>query len=574
MDTLRDLLETAAHNYPSNIAFTLKLEKDHYRDITYRRFHEEIRALGEALLHRGHGEDRIAVIGKNSYPWFLINAATVYMGGVFVPLDKELKDEEFLSCLIRSEVRVLFYDVKEKAMVERALATGKTSVVQAVALYEGTDELSIGDLIEEGRELLEQEKLITPMIDRVVIHPEALSYLIFTSGTTSQSKIVMLSQKNLKSNTNGLLSVITLEEDDTNIALLPYHHTFGLTGQWFMFVCGCRTVFCDGLKHVQANFKEYGVSLFIGVPLLIETMYKKILRTAEKEGQAGRLRAASKICRGLNKLHINLNNLIFHGVREALGGKLRLVVLGAAAADPECIKGFKDFGIECIQGYGLTETSPVLSAELPGRCRPGSVGHPIGGVEMDIYEPNKEGIGEVICRGDNVMLGYYKNEEATKEVMIDGWFHTGDLGYRDKDGFYFLTGRKKNVIVLRNGKNVFPEELEVLIAPLPYVRENIVIGLPDQGNEKDLVVSLKLVYDPEFFPDKTPEEIHAEISKDIDAINATVPPYKRIKRIYTTDEEMEKTSTGKVRRFKEREYILADEAAKAALKDKEDAQDR
>ena len=513
MDTLRDLLDTAARDYPSNIAFTLKLEKDHYRDITYRRFHEEIRSLGEALLHRGHGEDRIAVIGKNSYPWFLINSATVYMGGVFVPLDKELKDEEFLSCLIRSEVRVLFYDVKEKAMVERALATGKTSVVQAVALYEGTDELSIGDLIEEGRELLEKEKLVAPMVDRVVIDPEALAYLIFTSGTTSQSKI-----------------------------------------------------FCDGLKHVQANFKEYGVSLFIGVPLLIETMYKKILRTAEKEGQAGRLRVASKICRGLNKVHINLNNIIFHGVREALGGKLRLVVLGAAAADPECIKGFKDFGIECIQGYGLTETSPVLSAEIPGRCRPGSVGHPIGGVEMDIYEPNEEGIGEVIARGDNVMLGYYKNEEATKEVMIDGWFHTGDLGYRDKDGFYFLTGRKKNVIVLRNGKNVFPEELEVLIAPLPYVRENIVIGLPDHGNEKDLVVSLKLVYDPEFFPDKTPEEIHAEISKDIDAVNATVPSYKRIKRIYVTDQEMEKTSTGKVRRFKEREYILAEEAAEEEAK--------
>ena len=302
------------------------------------------------------------------------------------------------------------------------------------------------------------------------------------------------------------------------------------------------------------------MSVFVGVPLIVETLYKRIKKTVERKKMSGRVMALRLMTRGLDKAGIDVRRKVFSGIQDALGGHMRMVVLGAAAADPECIKALNDFGITCIQGYGLTETSPILSAERPDHLRSGSVGLPLPGIEMKIDMPDDNGVGEILAKGNNIMAGYYGNKEATDQVLEDGWFHTGDLGRRDKDGYFYITGRKKNVIVLRNGKNVFPEELEQEVSQLPYVLENIVLGVPDGGDERDPVVTLKLVYNPDSFPGKTSEEIYDLVKNDVEKINDTTPPYKRIRKIIVTDEPMIKTSTGKVRRFMELQKITEENA--------------
>lgn len=554
MENIRELLESIVQKNGACTVFTLKRGKNSYRDISYIRYFEEVKCLGEAMLSRGIKSQRIVVIGKNSYNWFLANVAVLATGNISVPLDKELKYDELESCLKRCEAKVAFYDKKEEAFIKQAFASGNTSLEKIFPLFKDEEATDILDLTVEGKELIENG---SDQYNDVIINPDEPSWFIFTSGTTSMSKIVMLSQRNVISNVENTLASEEIFNTDTNISLLPYHHTFGMTGQLVMFGAGARTVYCDGLKHIQKNFKEYGVSIFIGVPLLIETMYNRIIKTAEKEGMMGRLKAMSKLVNVLNMAKIDIRRKVFKGVLDAFGGKLRMVILGAASADPACIKGFNSFGVICLQGYGLTETSPVLTAERPNKRRPGSIGVPIEGVGLDIFEPDENGIGEIVARGENIMLGYYGNEEATNAVIYDGWFHTGDLGYCDDDGYFYITGRKKNVIVLMNGKNVFPEELEQELNILPYKEEAIVVGIPNKDDERDLVVTLKLVYNPEHFEGKTKEDINELVKADVEKINEKLPPYKRIKRVYTTDEPMEKTSTQKVKRFVEIEKIKA-----------------
>lgn len=558
MENFKELLARSAEVYGSGTAFTLKKRKGEYTDISFIRFYEEVKSLATAMIARGFGGQRIAITGKNSYAWFLVNAAAQIAGCVTVPLDKDLKFGEFLQSLERCEAKVIFFDSKQEKVTRETIESGNTKLEYAFPLFESTELETVYTMLEDGKILVGKGDV---SMEHVNIDPDAVSMLIFTSGTTSQSKIVMLSQKNICSNVENMIQIIPFKETDTNIALLPYHHMFGSTGQWVMLANGVRTVYCDGLKYIQKNLKEYGVSVFVGVPLIIEQMYKKIMKTAEKEGLDGRIRRFSKVTRILNKAKIDIRRQVFHGVLDALGGKLRMVVLGASAADPKVIQGFNDFGVLCIQGYGLTETAPVLTAERPNHRRPGSVGIPLENVEIRIDNPDENGIGEVVAKGDNVMLGYYENEGATKAVLQeDGWFHTGDLGYVDKDGYLFLSGRKKNVIVLKNGKNVFPEELEAEISAIPYQLENIVVGLPNKGDERDLVVSLKIVYDPAQFEGKSEDEIKETIHRDVETINDRMPAYKRIKRIFVTDEPMIKTSTSKVRRFLEIEKMLEEEA--------------
>lgn len=568
MENFKELLARSAEVYGSGTAFTLKKRKGEYTDISFIRFYEEVKSLATAMIARGFGGQRIAITGKNSYAWFLVNAAAQIAGCVTVPLDKDLKFGEFLQSLERCEAKVIFFDSKQEKVTRETIESGNTKLEYAFPLFESTELETVYTMLEDGKILVGKGDV---SVEHVNIDPDAVSMLIFTSGTTSQSKIVMLSQKNICSNVENMIQIIPFKETDTNIALLPYHHMFGSTGQWVMLANGVRTVYCDGLKYIQKNLKEYGVSVFVGVPLIIEQMYKKIMKTAEKEGLDGRIRRFSKVTRILNKAKIDIRRQVFHGVLDALGGKLRMVVLGASAADPKVIQGFNDFGVLCIQGYGLTETAPVLTAERPNHRRPGSVGIPLENVEIRIDNPDENGIGEVVAKGDNVMLGYYENEGATKAVLQeDGWFHTGDLGYVDKDGYLFLSGRKKNVIVLKNGKNVFPEELEAEISAIPYQLENIVVGLPNKGDERDLVVSLKIVYDPAQFEGKSEDEIKETIHRDVETINDRMPAYKRIKRIFVTDEPMIKTSTSKVRRFLEIEKMLEEEANREKEKSTEE----
>ncbi|MCL2355040.1 MAG: AMP-binding protein, partial [Oscillospiraceae bacterium] len=376
--------------------------------------------------------------------------------------------------------------------------------------------------------------------------------IVFTSGTTSMSKGAMLTHRNYASNIYGMNQMIEFLPTDVNMAFLPFHHTLGSTGLMMMLSAGVMNVFCDGIKYIQPNLKEYKVSVFVCVPLLLEAIYKKIMAEVDRQGKTKLINIMSNVCNGLLKVKIDIRRKIFKQILDNLGGEIRLVISGAAPIDKNVAQGYYNFGITTLQGYGLTETAPVLAGENKSAIRFGSCGFPLANVELKIDEPNEEGIGEIIAKGPNVMVGYYENQEATNEVIKNGWFHTGDLGRIDDDGFVFITGRKKNVIVLKNGKNIYPEELEMLVASLPYVQENMVYGKP-KGD--DVLLSVKIVYNEEYtnekYPGKSEEELRDIAWKDVKDINAGLPQYKRMKNLVFTKEEMVKTTTRKVKRFEE-----------------------
>ena len=379
-----------------------------------------------------------------------------------------------------------------------------------------------------------------------------MAIMLFTSGTTSKSKIVMLSQYNIARNISDMQLVEDFRSTDVNLAFLPYHHTFGSTGILMFLSRGATNVFCDGLRHIQKNLVEYQVSTFVCVPLLIESIYKKIWQEIEKTGQTKKVKFGMKLSKFLLKFGIDIRAKLFKQIIDKLGGKIRSVISGASGLDPKVAEGFRAFGISVVQGYGLTETSPVLAAESAEAYKAGSTGLPMPDVEIKIDNPNESGMGEIIAKGPNIMLGYYENEEETNKVLKDGWFYTGDLGYIDNEGFLFITGRQKNVIVLKNGKNIYPEEIETLINNLPYVEESMVYG---KEKDDDLIASVKIVYNKDYmnshYPEKSEEEIKNIIWEDIKKINKTMPNYKHIKNLIITDEEMIKTTTAKIKRFEE-----------------------
>ena len=517
---------------------------------------EDIKKLGTAMIELGLQGKRIAIIANNCYEWCLAYLATLCGVGVVVPLDKSLPFGEIEGLLQRSYANAVFFEEKYSEIMRNISQNGENDIEYYICMNTTNQEgfLSFAELLQKGEKLLYKGDT---RFENTIINPEVMSIILFTSGTTSASKAVMLSQKNIVSNVHALNSIIKTYQTDRNLAFLPLHHTFGSTGLLFFISNGVTNVFCDGLKYIQKNLQEYKVTIFVCVPLLLEAMNKKILKEIDKQGKTKLIKIATKISNFLLKFKIDIRRKIFKSIIGNLGG-LRMAVSGAAAIDKTVVENFTNFGIKTVQGYGLTETSPVITAENDENIRYGSVGFPLKDVEIQIFEPNEQGIGEIIAKGPNVMLGYFENEEATKEVLIDGWFHTGDLGYIDSDGFLFITGRKKNVIVMKNGKNIYPEELEVLIANLPYVSENMVFGIPTRDNDFDLAV--KIVYNKEYVEDTfgrlSSEELKARIWQDIKQINKTMPPYKYIREIIITDEPMIKTTTQKIKRFEEIKKIL------------------
>lgn len=555
---LRQLMQATVRTHGERNAFILKHAakgKAEYESITYEQFGKDITALATGLIQRGYGGKRLAIIGKNSYPWITGYFAGLTGGLVVVPLDKGLPLEEIESCLIRSRADVLLFDPEHLAYVQALEEKKTTGVSLMISMDTCEGYADFQQMKQEGAELLSGGDR---SYEATEINPDVMSLILFTSGTTSVSKAVMLSHRNLASNIYALTCCEEVFPSDVNMAFLPFHHTFSSTGITFILTKGATNVFCDGLKYIAQNLKEYEVSIFICVPLIIEAIYKKIFQQAKKQGKDALLRRMMKLSSFLLKFGIDIRRKVFHSVLEQLGGKLRFVISGAAAIAPEVAKGFNDLGILTIQGYGLTETAPVLTAENAKNIRTGSVGIPMCNVKLDIHEPGEKGIGEVIAQGPNVMLGYYENQEETDKVLKDGWFFTGDLGYIDEDGFLFLCGRKKNVIVLKNGKNVYPEEMEILLNRLTYLEETMVFGW-EKGD--DYVISAKLVYKEdtalEMFPDlKTEQGLDLEkfqdmVQKDIDGINAIMPAYKHIKRLVLNDEPTVKTTTAKIKRFEE-----------------------
>ena len=392
----------------------------------------------------------------------------------------------------------------------------------------------------------------------IVLNPNKVSILLFTSGTTAISKCVGLSQANICSDIYALSQMTDIRKEDVFLSFLPLHHTFESTCTFLYGTsCGITVAFCDGLKYVQKNLIEFQITGFVGVPLMLEVMYKKIEKGVAEQGKTKLVKMMRKVCNFLLKFGIDIRSKVFKEILNQFGGKLHTLIAGGAPMNKETVQGFVDLGINLLQGYGLTETSPVVAGENDKFKRAGSVGFPLPGITVQIDHPDQDDIGEIMVKGPTVMKGYIDNEEATKEVLKDGWFYTGDLGRFDKDGFLFITGRKKDVIVLKNGKNIFPEELEILINSLPYVAESMVYGKPAKDN--DLMICSKIVYNPEMMKELYPDDTNYKdiIWKDVkEKINHSMPAYKAIREIIVTEEPLIKTTTQKIKRHEELKKIL------------------
>ena len=558
---IKEHIYNTAKLYANNIAFTVKHQEGKnktYENITYKMLLGHINALGTKLYNMGLKNKRIAILGRNRYEWALGHLTTLLGGIVSIPLDKDLQIDELENSLIRSKADAIYFDEKYIEKIEEIKSRNTTNVKKYICMSKMAGYDDIYSLKEEGQKLLEEgnKEYISAKIDE-----NAMNILLFTSGTTSKSKAVMLSQKNIASNIYAMQRVEDIRSTDSNLAFLPMHHIFGSTCLIMMLACGVRTSFPDGLRYVAQNLKEYEVSVFVGVPLLVEAIYNKVVKEIDKQRKTKLIKNAIRVSNFLLKLHIDIRRILFKSIINELGGKLRFVISGGAPADSKIAKGFNDLGIEVVQGYGLTETSPVIAAENKKCMKAGTVGIPMLNVKLEIENPDENGIGEIRVKGPNVMLGYYENEEATKEVLKDGWFYTGDLGYLDKNGCLAITGRSKNLIVLKNGKKVFPEELETLVNRLELVEECMVYGMPDEKDKNDVKLSIKVVYNKEIvkekYSDKTEEELSKIIWNEIKEINKTLPRYKYIKGMILTDEELIKTTTKKVKRLEEMKKIMA-----------------
>ncbi len=558
---IKELIYNSAKTYANNIAFVVKHQEGKnktYENITYKMLLEQINALGTKLYSMGLKNKRIAILGRNRYEWALGHLTSLLGGIISVPLDKDLQVDELENSLIRSKTDAIYFDEKYIEKIEEIKNRNNTNVKEYICMSKLAGYDDIHTLKEEGQKLLEEgnKEYISAKIDENV-----MNILLFTSGTTSKSKAVMLSQKNIASNVYAMQRVEDIKSTDSNLAFLPMHHIFGSTCLIVMLACGVRTSFPDGLRYVAQNLKEYEVSLFVGVPLLVEAIYNKVVKEIDKQGKTKLIKNAIRVSNFLLKLHIDIRRKLFKPIIDQLGGKMRFVISGGAPLDPKIQKGFIDLGIDMVQGYGLTETSPVIAAENMYKSRTGSIGVPMENVTVEIVNKDDNGIGELRAKGPNVMLGYYENDEETNKVLKDGWFYTGDLGYIDKDGFIFITGRQKNMIVLKNGKKIFPEEIETLVNRIDLVEECMVFGMPDEVDKNDVKLSVKVVYNKDEVKQKYGDISFDEIRDIIwdrikNEVNTTVPRYKHIMNMILTDKELIKTTTKKVKRNEELKEIL------------------
>lgn len=557
---LKDMLKKSGEAFGDRPAYVFKTEEEgKFKEITHKEFREDINDLGTALIHLGLKGKRVAVISDNRYEWGVGYLAVATGVGVVVPLDKALPDNEIESLMKRSEIEAIIYSNKYDTIMNFVKEQGNTNVKYFISMdlnKKEEDIYSLKELMETGKKLIEEgnREFLDAKIDA-----ETMGIMLFTSGTTAMSKAVMLSHKNICANLMDIASVIKLTEEDRMLSFLPLHHTFECTvGFLYPISKGCSIAFCEGLRHIADNIKEFQITAMISVPILFEGMYKKVMKSIEKKGKLETVKKGIKISNFLLKFGIDIRRKIFKEIHDNLGGKVRLFVAGGAALDPETEKGFNALGVRTLQGYGLTESSPVIAAEDDKYQRLGSIGKAFPSLDVKIEHPNEEGIGELLAKGPSIMLGYYNNEEATKETLEDGWLHTGDLARIDEDGYIFISGRKKFVIVLKNGKNIYPEELETLVNKIDGVKESFVYGRPEEDG--DYKICSKIVYDKELVEDiygtKEEEKLKELIWQEVKKVNKTMPAYKYIREISLTDKDLIKTTTQKIKRFEEIKTVV------------------
>lgn len=539
-----------------------------FESITYGQFRKDVINFGTGLIKALKLEnERVAIISETTYQWYVSYTALLCGAGIAVPLDKELPDNEFENCIRRSRASVIIYSPKMKDVVKRVAAKCDT-VKYCIEMYsdDGFDEkdkrfVGFNYIKDEGR-------VFTVMGDHSLmekeIEPDEFAVLIFTSGTTSASKGVMLCNRNLAANVNAVTPYVAVTPEDRLFSVLPLHHTYESTiGFIYPMAMGASIAVCQGLKHIVNDMKATQPTAIIAVPLLLETLHKRITQTIEKSGKSNIVNAMIKLTNSMKKnMGVDVKRKVFKEIYDNLGGRIRLVVSAAAPIEPSVGKWFEDIGIMFLQGYGLTETAPIAAVTPDFDTRVGSAGKVVAGDEIMIANPNENGEGEILIKGETVMIGYYEAPELTEEAIVDGWFHSGDIGYLDEDGFVYITGRIKNVIVTQNGKNIYPEEIEGLLSRVPEVAECMVYGKEVSG-EKELIITAKVIPDYDQIneihgPDKkhpeipfTEEEIYKIIWNQIKQVNRKLTNYKCIKKLEIKTDAFEKTTTMKIKRYAE-----------------------
>ncbi|MCR4435521.1 MAG: AMP-binding protein [Clostridiales bacterium] len=560
ISSLKEMLNSSVDLYGSRTAFLIKKKgNENYAPVSYKQYKKDVDALGTALINLGLKGKRIALIGENRYEWAVSYLAVVNGVGTVVPLDKELPENEVESLILRSRANAIIFTGNNRENIMRI--AGRIGTVDFFINMDGEEShdraISFKDLIEKGYELVSKgdQSFIAAEINN-----EDLNMLLFTSGTMDTSKAVMLSHKNICSNLMAMCSMLYISEHDIFLSVLPIHHTYECSCG---FLCplyrGAAIAFCEGLRHIPKNLQESKATVMLGVPLIFEAFYRRIWDQAAKDpALLKKLKIGIKISNFLKKLGIDVTKKLFAQVHENFGGKIKILISGAAGIDPVVAKGFRDLGLHFVQGYGLTECSPIVALNRDVDFKDDAAGLPLPNLEVKIDNPGDDGVGEIIVKGPSVMLGYYEDERATAAVFKDGWLCTGDLGFYDSDGFIHITGRKKNVIVTKNGKNIFPEEIEALLNKSPHIKESLVYG--EHGGEPgEVSVSAVIIPDmekiQEDFKDQkiTDEFVHELIKSEVKDVNKQLVTYKYIKNFRLRENEFAKTTTKKIKRYLEKQ---------------------
>lgn len=538
--------------------------KEPYKEITYKEFGEDVLALGSAMIKLLNLKDkRVIIVGETQYGWYLSYMAMLAGVGIAVPVDRELPYNELENLVKRSKSAAIIYSPKKVEDIKKI----KENVPEVEYFIEMKSDAELKDkdvginyLIENGKRII---KSGDDFFEKIEINPEEFKVLLFTSGTTSNSKGVMLCNRNLAENINAVNAYVKLYPTDRLFSVLPLHHTYESTIGFLLPIAdGCSIAICEGLRYIVPNLQESKPTALLAVPLLIESVYKKINETIKKSHKEKLVNSMIHITNGLKSVGIDIKRKVFKEIHDNLGGNIRIIVSAAAPIDKKVGNWLEDIGISFLQGYGLTETAPISALTPEYKPEIGSVGKPIVQAKVKVANPNENGEGEIMIKTPTLMLGYYEDEEATKAVIEeDGYFHSGDIGYINEDGFIFITGRSKNVIVTQNGKNIYPEEIEMLLEKVPEIKEVMVYGKEPEGEElnkkdaKELIITARVIPDmdkiTELHGEKTEEEIYNIIWNQIKIVNKKLTSYKVIKALEIKEGEFEKTSTMKIKRYKE-----------------------
>lgn len=556
--TVKEIFEESINKYSDKEFILEKFNpKGEFENISYKQFGEDVIALGTALTNKYNlSGEKIVIIGENTYYWYVSYMTALCGAGIAVPVDKELPPNELENVINRSKATVVIYSTKKKDIIKK-VENNLPGVKYFVQMNSDDKlfgrEIGIDTIINEGKKLVNSGD---DSFMKIKIDPEEFKVLIFTSGTTSAAKGVMICNRNLAENINAISAYVKLAPKDRFFSVLPLHHTYESTiGFLLPMAVGASIAVCQGLKYIVPNLKETKPTALLAVPLLIENLYKKINQSIEKGGKAGLVNSMMHVTNALKTVGIDIKKKVFSEIYENLGENLKYVVSAAAPIDAKVGKWLQDIGIIFLQGYGLTETAPIAALTPEYDTRVGSAGKAVICDEIKIHAPNEKGEGEVWIKGKTVMLGYYENEEATKEVMHDGWFNAGDIGYIE-DGFLYITGRSKNVIVTQNGKNIYPEEIELLLGKVDEIKECMVYGKQMNPEDKELTISVKVIpnyekIEEKYGKDLTEIQIHDIIWDEIKKVNRKLTSYKAIKNLEIKKDEFEKTTTMKIKRFAE-----------------------